>query len=459
MDIVGSVQSSIESFLFRESLRAGGAPWYKDFTIRFLRVLYIAVQKFRQDDIFMRAHALTFISALAIVPVMALIFSIAKGFGAADTVWEVLRDRLTGVQPEILDRIQAYVRDTNVGTLGTLGLLVVVYSAIKTVGSMEVNFNRIWNVPVQRSPFRKFTDYLSVIIIFPLLLLAATGLSASLRNIGLVSMLMETQYVGTVVHSLLSLGTYFTLWFACTFAYSFLPNTKVPILPALLGGVFAGTLWNVVQHLYITFQIGVAKYNAIYGTFASLPLFFMWIHISWLIILLGAEVAWVADGRANLSRLYGPRELSGVDIENFAVGVSLLLAERFQHGEPPFSCERIAEALDADEHHVNTILERLMAANVVSMVAGDVPAYQPARPLTNIRLGEVVTAVHGAPTSLSTRVDREWIERVNRIVREAREQSAGVLDRHTLQELVTGIDLCPCEESPPSTEEHNRNHG
>jgi membrane protein len=436
MSLVQTILSRLEAVLFAPH-RSAQKSRSRHGLITILQWIYLAVQKSRDDELVFKAYSLTFIAALSIVPILALTFSIAKGFGMDEALRSLLMERATGVQPEVLDRIFEYVRNTNVKTLGTIGLLAALYTAIKAAGSMEAVFNQIWRVSVHRSFFRKFSDYLSVIAICPLLVLAATGLTASLKSTTLGQTILGMQYIGDFIRFLLSLGSYFSLWIAFTLIYVFLPNTRVRITYAMAGGVVAGTLWSVVQAVYIGFQVGISKYNAIYGTFASLPLFLMWLYLSSAILLFGAELSWAVGGLKSAHHRTKTKETLSVIMEEMAVKIMVLFALKFQQGAPPLTEKDLVSHLRADASLVASILERLHNKNLVAALISQPQAFQLARAAERITLKDVVAAVQETERYYSPLNGERLKDAVCRPLWEARERCAQALSQTTIQDLLS----------------------
>jgi membrane protein len=436
MSLVQTILGRLAGLLF-PPLRPAETPRIKSWLRTFLQWLYVAVEKSRTDELLFRAYGLTFIAALSIVPMLALTFSIAKGFGMDEALRSLLMERATGIQPEVLDRIFEYVRNTNVKTLGTLGLLAALYAAIKAAGSIEAVFNHIWRVSVHRSFFRKFSDYLSVIAICPLLVLAATGLTASLKSTTLGQTILGMQYVGDFVRHLLSFGSYFSLWIAFTLIYVFLPNTRVPLTHAIAGGVVAGTLWSAAQAVYIGFQVGVSKYNAIYGTFASLPLFLMWLYLSSAILLFGAELSWAVGGLKSTQQGAIAKEPPSLIKEEMAVKIMAFIAFKFHKGEPPPTEEDLASHLKSDALLVGAIVERLRKKNLVAELINPPQTFQLARAAERITLDEVVAAVREGEGNYSSIKEEGMKDEVIRPLFEAREQFARRLSQTTVLDLLS----------------------
>ena len=260
------------------------------FLIRLARVIVLSVRGFLTDKCVLRASALTFYSVLSIVPAFAMVFGIAKGFGMD----KVLEDRVrTGLasQPEVADRIlqfsQSALANTKGGLMAAVGLLILIWTVVSVLSNIEQSFNEIWGVKEPRSLARRFTDYVFLVIICPVFivfsgaatLLATTKLTAFINAIALLG------FFSHLVFPLLRVLPFCIGWGLFTFVYKFMPNTKVNFRSALVAGVVAGTAYQLTQWAYFAFQVGVTRYSAIYGSFAVVPLFLVWLQLTWLIVL------------------------------------------------------------------------------------------------------------------------------------------------------------------------------
>ncbi|MDO9083629.1 MAG: YihY/virulence factor BrkB family protein, partial [Humidesulfovibrio sp.] len=260
------------------------------------RMAYMVCTGFLTDHCIIRASALTFTTILAIVPLLAVAFSISKGFGLQNA--DFFRDFLLGVsagREEVVDKILQYIGNTNVKTLGWLGVGALLFTVFTTVGNVERAFNTIWAVKQDRTSWRKFTDFFSIIVICPLVVLVAASFTVALQKTDLVHAFIANPALEWLERLLLKIMSLALVWVGFTFAYAFIPNTRVKLKAAALGGVVAGSLWQAAQWAYIHWQIGFSKYNAIYGSFAQLPLFLIWLYISWVLVLLGAEISFAAQ--------------------------------------------------------------------------------------------------------------------------------------------------------------------
>lgn len=267
--------------------------------IRILRVAHLVVRGFREDELPIRASALTFATLMSLVPFLAIAFSFMKGFGVGQEKLVLFMEAewIQSMPPEFqefINQVFQIVQNTNVAALGWFGAMVLLLTAIMVLSNVEVSFNRVWGITTSRNPMRRAANYISILVVFPILMGIASTLSATL---GSEAMIARLGTVGFIYRSFLKLSPLFSAWFAFGFLYVFLPNTKVKLVPALVSGLVGALMWLFWQNMYISLQVGVARYNAIYGTFASVPIFLAWLYVSWVIILLGAEVAFATQNQ------------------------------------------------------------------------------------------------------------------------------------------------------------------
>ncbi len=238
----------------------------------------------------LRASALTYTTLLSLVPFLAIAFSVLKGLGVQNALEPLLLQVAGESSRETVSQIIGYVNNTNVKSLGVVGLLFLLVTVVSLLSTIEDAFNNIWGVLETRSLQRRFSDYLSVVVVGPLLLMVAMSMTSSLQSQWLVQWLVRNTLLGEAILLPFRLVPYLSVWVAMTFLYSYIPNARVRFRSAVLGGVVAGTIWQVTQWGYFHFQVGVANYNAIYGALAALPIFLVWIYTSWLIVLFGLEL-------------------------------------------------------------------------------------------------------------------------------------------------------------------------
>lgn len=382
------------------------------FLVRTVLVAWLSVREFSRDRCGLRASALTFYTLLSIVPVAAMAFGIAQGFGFEKRLETELYKRLVG-QEQVVEQIIAFAKalleNSKGGMLAGIGILMLFWSTIKVLNHIEISFNDIWRVKTARSWVRKFSDYLSIILISPVLILVSSSTTVFVTT--QISLLADRWHLSAwsepLVLLLLQSSPYVLFWILFTMIYLIMPNTRVRWLPALVAGILAGTCYHFLQWGYISFQIGAAKLSAIYGSFAALPLFLLWLQLSWMIVMLGAEVAFVLEHYRDLTMINGRfKDLSHYHQRVIYLAVSRLVVSRFVQGEAAPNTDGIAEHLGLPKRLVRSALERLMAAKVLTATADPAePAYVPARSPDQITVGWVSHQLD--------RVGAEWLPSVN----------------------------------------------
>jgi membrane protein len=261
--------------------------------IQMLRLVFAVASEFRNRLLDARAAGLVYTTLLSLVPFLAVMFSVLKAFGVHHRIEPVLGQALEPLGPkgqEITANVIGFVNNLNVGILGVLGIAGLIYTSYSLIDKIERTFNAIWRVRQGRSWGRQFTDYLSVVLVGPVLVVTAFGLLASIHSHALVQRVLEIQPFGYLVVWAAQFVPFLLLAGVFTFLYKFLPNTQVPFLSALIGGVTAAILWGLAGKVFAAFVVGSATYSAVYSGFAILIVFLMWLYASWLIILVGAQV-------------------------------------------------------------------------------------------------------------------------------------------------------------------------
>jgi len=382
-------------------IRRTNLPPGKSFFLTLLRVLILSVRGFNEDKCELRASALTFYSLISIVPVAAMAFGIAKGFGFEKVLEAQLRSKLTGHE-EILNNViqfsHSLLESTKGGLLAGIGLIVLFWAVIKVLGQIEESLNDIWGIKEQRSLGRKFGDYLSLMLVCPILIILSSSVTIFVTT--QVTLIMERITIlgafSPVVLFLMKLLPYSLLWGLFTFLYMFMPNTKVRFTSALLAGVVSGTIFQVVQWAYIAFQIGVAKYNAIYGSFAAFPLFLIWLQLSWLIVLYGAEVSFAHQNVNTYEFEPDALQVSRRLKKLLSLQIAQHIIQNFAGGEAPPTARKVSHELEIPIRLVNDILFDLTQSGILSAtdIGGDGErGFQPARDIGVLTIQHVVDAM------------------------------------------------------------------
>lgn len=379
-------------------------PRYKSWLIAMARVLILSVRGFQKDKCQYRASALTYYTLLSIVPVLAMAFGIAKGFGLEERLQATLRK--FEAQREVIERAvefaQNLLNQTSGGFIAGVGVLFLLWTIIKLLANVEQSLNEIWGVKQSRTMTRKFTDYISVIFLCPLLLILSSSLNVMLNNQVdlLTGRVAALGAVAPYIRTVLSWTRYVVTWLVFAFVYLFLPNTRVKFSAGLIGGIVAGTIFVLVQWVYVAFQVGVARYNAIYGGFAALPLFLMWLNTSWVIVLYGAELSFACHNVSTYEYEPDSINVSHGMKKLLALRIVHLLATRFARGERPLTAMEITEELELPMRLVRQLLYELVNSRVLVEVVipgRETRGYQPARDVKQLTVMAVIEALeqHG----------------------------------------------------------------
>lgn len=375
---------------------------------RSLRVLYDAARGFVEDDCYAKASALTFYSLLSIVPVLAVVFGIAKGFGFNKALELEINERFAE-QHELVEKLiefaYSWLQNVQGGVIAGIGTIALFWSVLGLLSNIENALNAIWKIPVSRPYGRKISDYLATMVICPIFLVTSSSITVSLSTelsaTAQGNIVLEA--VSPLLLFILKLFPYFLSWILFTFVYLFMPNTKVYLRSALIAGILGGTVFQLWQWMYIRFQIGASSYGAIYGSFAALPLFLIWLQTSWLILLAGAEVAFEIE-----NDLFIPfRHLVPLSSKAAALLVTFRCIEAFVKGNPPLTDRSLAHELGVSLNHLHTLLEVLQKERIlVAVIYRDKTlGYQPARAIESITFAKVCNAIDKSNELLASVLD------------------------------------------------------
>lgn len=389
-----------KKFVLREiwSVNSTKLPKYQRWLIKAIRTFSLAFRGFKEDKVNLRASALTFYSVLSVVPIMAMAFGIAKGFGFDTNLEALLKESLSG-QEEVASFLIEFSTNmlSNVkgGWIFGIGLVFLLWSILQVLGNIENAFNSIWQVKRSRVFFRKFSDYFSIMLVAPILILLSS--SAQVFIIEMVDKITNEVafigYVGPVLYSLVKLVPYLLIWLLFTFIYMVMPNTKVNFGSAFVAGIVAGTIFQLLQWGYIHFQVGVSKYNAIYGSFAALPLFLVWLNWSWLIVLFGAEISFSAQNHHQYEYETDMKNLSQRSRHLITLYLTHYIVKNFQKNEFPPTAQTVSEDLKLPVRLVRDILYDLVEGRILAETPSKFskePAFLPARDILNLSIFEIL---------------------------------------------------------------------
>lgn len=360
-----------------------------------LKKLILAVRFFLTKRVMTRASALTYSTLLAIVPILAVVFAIARGFGFNKYIELWFRDALQS-QPQAADVIigfvNSYLVHTQSGVFLGIGLLFMLYTVLMLVSNVEDAFNEIWQVTKPRSLFRTFTDYLAMFFCFPIVIVVSTGLSIFMATVA--DSFTDYLMLGPFLRILIDLTPYLLMSGMFIALYIFMPNTHVKAKHVIVPGILAGVAMQGLQFFYIHAQIFLSGYNAIYGSFAALPLFMLWVQISWTICLFGAELCY-----ANRYLDYYDYDTNTGEISyRYHIMLCAMLmsciCRNFAEGKKPYSASKLRNATTIPIRIVNDLLKELMEAGLIveltSDEKGETSHFMPAEDINNLTLGRMV---------------------------------------------------------------------
>ena len=425
---------------FTDTVFRKGAGEYRNpvarWAVRQYKLLFYTVQGLSSHGTMVRSAALTFYTLMSLVPVVALVFAVVKGFGLAEGLEQNLYEVLPQ-SPEVIDYVVGFAQKalarTQGGWVALVGVLTLFWAVIKVFGSIEDAFNNIWEVKGTRSAARKYSDYIAVVVIAPILWVV----SSSFGNYAAEILGVAGSPALEVLSRAASLAV---TWVMFTFIYVVLPSTKVRLTSALTAGIVAGTVFLLFQWGYVYLQRWMTSYNAIYGSFAALPLFLLWMQISWEILLLGGELSFAYQ---NAARFDEERESLLVSYDcrrKLMVGVVVLVARAFRDGRGAVSFSEIRDRLDVPTRIMNNILFTLVQARMLNEIRTEGTEYDleyaPARDISQLRVYDVLEAVdsHGfGRDTIDMRTNRELrrgaeaVERLKAVTR-ASDRNVGIVD-------------------------------
>ena len=371
--------------------RIPGLGW----TVRPLKLIIYTLEGLLAHGTMDMGAALTFYTVISIVPVLALVFAVVKGFGLVDTLVNNLYSLLPQM-PEVVDYIVDFANKalarTQGGVVATVSLLTLFWAVIRMFESIEANFNKIWEVKSTRNLVRKYSDYITVVIIAPLLWIVATSISSYARQVLGVDGSVWLQ-LGSKAASLV------LVWAMFAFVYLVLPNTKVRLRSAVLAGIMAGSCFFAFQAIYVYLMRWMTSYSAIYGSFAALPLFLFWMQNSWSILLLGCELSFAIQNEKRFDEERQLPAMSPAANRKLMVAITAFVANAFKRGEGAVPMVDIREGLALPTRIASKLVARLVAAGVLNEVRCEAEeydvAYAPARDVSTLRVCDVLMAIDG----------------------------------------------------------------
>lgn len=399
MKIFRRISTYLKDDIWR--IRASRLSPAKAFQTNLIRAFLLATRGFIDGKCQLRASALTFYTMLSIVPIFAMLFGVARGFGMERLFEERLLDEFPQNHEAIVHIINfstALLENTKTSTVAGFGVVALFWIVIRVLGQIEFSFNEIWHVSEPRSFARKFSDYLSLMLICPVLLILSGSftvfITAYLKDISMrysgAAYLMIAFFFGVKIMA------YVIPWLLFTFIYVFMPNTKVKINSGVIAGLVAGSAYQILQWAYIKFQLMVTSYNAVYGTFAALPLFLIWLQTSWLVTLFGAELCYAFQNSDSFEFKPDFEKISASARRTISLAVAAFVTRNFTLDRPPVGKRDIAVALDIPEFVVENALNELVRAEMLAVIESPsewAGKYMPAIPHEELTVARLFAAL------------------------------------------------------------------
>lgn len=391
----------------------------KKLLYRLVKIVVLAVREYSKNRLSIKASALTYSILFAIVPMLALILGIGRGFDIEKMIQDSLAETFVAqadMIPMVIGAVDRYLNTTKSGIFIGVGLIVLIYSVMSFFIQVEDAFNNIWQVKKSRSVMRQFSIYFSAMFIIPVLIVFSNGLSIFMNTA--LSQTIFSNLINPLMRFSVKFSPYFVNWIIFTVMYMFIPNTKVKFANALIAGIIAGTAFQFFQIIYINGQVYLSRYNVVYGGFAAIPLLLLWLQISCLIVLLGAEIAYAAQNIRHYDFEVDTNNIS-IRYKNYlTLYVTYILVKQFENKLPPLSSQQIAKNYKLPVRLLHQILDRLVEVDILIEVFSDhskKKTYQPAFDINQLTLKLFFDKINGCGAEFFVNdknevLDKLWIK-------------------------------------------------
>ena len=400
---IRGVIASARDFIVRDlwRIRIDELPLGKSFLIKYLRILILTLRGYSEDNCMLRATALTFWTLLSIPSVLGMFFGIAKGFGFEKILERELLKAFPGQEvavAKVIEFANSVLQNAQGGVMAGVGLLILFWSVLKVMGHIEAAFNHIWEIQAARSWGRKFSDYLAIMIISPVLVLLSSSAAVFIKTQveQMAAKIPFFGYLSSGIYFMLRFTPYFLIWILFTLIYLIMPNTKVKLRAGLLAGIVAGTIYQLAQMIYIGFQIGAAKASAIYGSFAALPLLLVWVQVSWMIVLFGAELAFANQNVETYEYEPDCLKTSPSFRQLVALQIMHLLVKNLMIKAKPLTAAQISARIESPLRLVNHLLFDLTGSGILvetKTESDKETGFIPARDINTLSISAVLEAM------------------------------------------------------------------
>jgi len=417
----------------RDKSGTGRTPFW----LVFARFPYALLRDFFHGDLTLRAMSLVYTTMLAIVPLLAFVFAVLKGLDIHRDLEPVLRGFLAPLGPragEISESIIGFVDNVSGSALAITGIVLLLYSAFAMAQKVESSFNFVWRVDHPRSFARRFLEYLTFMLLGPLIMSVVMGFTATLASTAAMSRLHEIGVVGRILDALSWFLPYAVIIASFTVLYVIIPNTRVRFKPALVGGVFAGILWAGGGSLFTSFIVSVSRYEAIYAGFAIVLVAMIWLYLSWVILLLGAQLAFYVQHPEYLPLGQRAPSASNATRERLALSVMLSVGRDFDKPGHGWRIESLAASLRVPRHQLEPVVTALVDEGLLTRTREN--RLIPARDLRRIAVTEIFAAVRSSAHDSHHEFDDEWNATVASVAGDVDRAIRDALGERTLADLV-----------------------
>lgn len=376
--------------------RLSRRPRWQRPCIQTARVVWVVIRDLAGGQLSLRAMSLVYTTMLSLVPLLAISFAVLKGFNIHQDLERAVVQFLAPFGPrgeEVSSRIIEFVNNIQAGVLGSLGTALLVYTVISLMQKIEASFNYIWHVPQERPFAQRFSGYLSVIMVGPVLVFASLGISASLMNADLVRTIAAVEPFGAAIRLAGAVAPYLLVVGAFALVYVFMPNTNVRVSSAVAGALVGGLLWNFAGWVFASFVVASTSYTAVYSAFASIIVFMLWLYFGWLILLIGSSVAFYHQHPEYLGRTWAEFRPSPRMEESIALALAALVVQAYRRCAAPPTTDVLAERTGIPPVVAARSLDAMSRAGLVTAVAGDPPAWVPAHPPERMPLIKLLDAI------------------------------------------------------------------
>jgi membrane protein len=413
------------------------------------RYTFAIVRDLTGGQLSLRAVSLVYTTLLSIVPLLALGFSVLKALGAHNSLEPVLQEFLRPLGPqagEIATHVVAFVEKIQVGVLGSVGVALLFYTAISLIQKVESSFNFIWRIERLRPIAQRVGEYFGVLMVGPVLVFSALGLTASVLSSDVVTRIASIEPFGGLIFGLTKLIPYVIIIGLFSFMYLFLVNARVRWRAAAIGGLTAGVLWQTSSLAFASFVASSSNYNAIYSSFAIGIFLLIWLHVGWLILLIGCQLAFYVQNPRHLKPAVRPQQMASRDLELLSLLIMSLVAERFAKGESALSEADLIDLIEAPPEEVSVVTEKLLDAGYLVEASGARTTLMPGRDLDSVRLGDFWRHIRSNPQNL--RLHGASARRVSSII----DRAEAAFDKEVSDRTLRSLLESPAHATKPSSD-------